>query len=510
MQGNSGTVVGIFSDITAARRTIDELHGKGIVAARLVENDQAVTFTGTAERDAGSGSEPGVGEYHRSHGVRGFLARLFGYDHDRADWNLNSDTETYFRNAYDKNSHLIIIEDCREPGLCRDVISRMGGVVEEQGSDYFHRERGSAAASGMSQTERADRPRDFDESLDSSRRSAVDHAADSGIGVDVDRMPFAHTIPPHEMTVSDRISQSRLSGTADHIPFAAQRTDEESRMERGDRGLTEDRASAERVTADADRMPFAGQSSETIVADAGGTASSRDSSFGTGVAEPSGPSFADDQTDDDLLVSAERLAFVDRPAQDDRAAGTVQLNASPGAGVPSDANSMPFAGSSLDTGARAEPDAGRMPVTDRRATAGATANSGTSLSEQGSLKGDRALDGISGDADRTPLVGQLSHRDNPVRAGGGSSGDPVIDSILSGDDRIHDRGVSNADVARLSSDRMMETEDKDQHLVDEDIEELNPDRRRAGLQDRSSDNGHILPDHSFPPPPTNPPAHPGA
>jgi hypothetical protein len=459
MQGENKTVVGIFSDITDARRAIDELHGKGIVAARLVENDLAVTFTGTAERETAGSGDYAAGEQHRSHGVRGFLARLFGYDSDHADWKLSSDTESYFRNAYDKNSHLIIIEDCSEVSLCRDIISRMGGVVEEQGGDYFHRERGAGAASDRDLADRTERSHDFDESLDSSRRSAVDHAADSGLGVDVDRMPFAHTIPPHDMTVSDRISQSRLSGTADHIPFSDTRLDE-SRTEGENRSHAGKRPSSGRVTADADRMPFAGQSSETVMAGTSGAGSTRESTLGTGVSEPTQRSFADDHADDDLHVQAERLAFADRPEGADRYAG---------------------ASSARDA----------------------------AISDQTTIKGDRALDGISGDADRTPLAGQLSHKEQHVRAGGGSSGDPTIDSVLIGDDRIHDRGVSNADVARVSSDRIMEVEDNDQHLVDEDIEELNRGRRGAGLQDRSLDNGHILPDHSFPPPAANPPAHPG-
>jgi hypothetical protein len=485
MQNENRTVVGIFSDITAARRAIDELHGKAIVAARLVENDQTVTFTGTAEREASSSGDYSADEQHRGRGVRGFLARLFGYDDNHADWKLSSDTESYFRNAYDKNSHLIIIENCSDASLCREIISRMGGVVEEQGSDYFHKERSSDLASGKGSVGRMDRPHEFDESLNSSRRSAADHAADSGLGVDVDRMPFAHTIPPQNMTVSDRISQSRLSGTADHIPFTETEANE-SRSESENRSSSKDRHSTGRVTADADRMPFAGQSSETVLSGVMEANSSRDSSLGTGVSEPAGRSFADEDDEEDLLLSAERLAFVDRPEDSVASTGSRPIERSHGSGVPSDANSMPLAGRSLDTGVRA------------------SSKRNSSNSGQAPMKGDRALDGISGDADRTPLVGQLSKKDIPIRAGGGTSGDRTIDSIIIGDDRIHDRGVSNADVARLSSDRIMEDDEHDQHLVDEDIDELSGKGRRPGAQDRSLDNGHILPDHSFPPPASHP------
>lgn len=160
MQSQSRTVVGIFPDITDARRATDDLHSQGISTARLVENEQAVTFTGTAEREGASGGD-------HAGGIKGFFTRLFGLDDHHADWKLNADSESYFQDAYNKKHHLVIIEDCSNVGLCRDIIAGRGGVSEEQGGHYYQ-----AGASG---------------------RGPGDNARDSGLGVDVDRMPFAHT-----------------------------------------------------------------------------------------------------------------------------------------------------------------------------------------------------------------------------------------------------------------------------------------------------------------------------
>jgi hypothetical protein len=202
-----------------------------------------------------------------------------------------------------------------------------------------------------------------------------------------------------------------------------------------------------------------------------------DASFGTGVAVPSEyMSFGGQASGDSLLTTADRMGSDEPAADSDEISVTAQssqtrpggaseasnINRSGHAGVASDSNSMPFAGQSLDTGVRVDDVRGmRVP-------------------------GDRALNGISGDADRTPL------------AGVGASGARALDASLIGDDRVHDRGVSNADVARISSDRMMELDDDDQHLAEEDTD-FETGRRRAGAPDQSLDNGHILPDRSFPP-----------
>jgi hypothetical protein len=250
------TVVGIFPEIADARRATDDLHSQGISTARLVENELAVTFTGTAEREGAGGSDHGGS-------IKGFFARLFGWNDHRSDWKLNADTESYFQDAYNKKHHIVIIEDCRNVSLCRDIIAARGGTSEELGGHHYQAGAGARTITG-------------------------ENASDSGLGVDVDRMPFSHT----------QQHQSRLDS-------------------------------------------------------------------------------------------------------------------------------------------------------------------------------DRALDGMSGDADRTPLAGQGAHRVGVDRA---------LNTTLVGDDRIHDHGVSNADVARISSDRIMELDDDDQELVD----------------DERADNGHILPDRSFP------------
>ncbi|WP_141731372.1 hypothetical protein [Oligoflexus tunisiensis] len=504
MRSENRTVVGIFSDITAARRATDELHSKGISAARLVENDQALTFTGTAE-----------GEHHRGGGIKGFFARLFGFDDDRPAWQLSSDSETWFQDAYDKKHHLVVIEDCTDISLSREIISRMGGVVEEKGSHYYHTERGSqrSQATAADASARAGSP-DFstdssrginserqparDESLDSGRRAAVDPAASSALGVDVDHMPFGHsashrdTAGGNRMSVSDRISQSGLSGTADHVPFSGQVSGVDS-SQGGDRVSSAGRSSTAGTSANADDMPFAGQSSDVSL----GQTISSDPSFGTGVSVPSEhTSFAGQALGDSLIVSADRLASVDRSSDTDsgsrkdtsmESGQSSSTSAGSASGVPSDSNSMPFAGRSLNTGVTVHGGPGGTSVAGR----------------------DRALDGISGDADRTPLVGQRSQDGKSINPGPGASAHRSFDATIVGDDRIHDRGVSNADVSRLSSDRIMELDEEDQPIVDKTGGGIDRVGRLADSEDESIDNGHILPDRSFPPPRPQSPTQPG-
>lgn len=186
MQSENTTVVGIFSEIADARRATDDLHSQGISTARLVENELAVTFTGTAEREGASSSEHGGG-------IKAFFARLFGLSEHRSDWKLSEDTESYFRDAYNKKHHLVIIEDCRNVGLCRDIIAARGGISEEQGGHHY-----KAAANA---------------------RLTGENATDSGLGVDVDRMPFSHTQDHHSRPMADR-SLNGMSGDADRSPLA--------------------------------------------------------------------------------------------------------------------------------------------------------------------------------------------------------------------------------------------------------------------------------------------------
>ncbi|HYX32843.1 MAG TPA: hypothetical protein VE954_06995 [Oligoflexus sp.] len=467
MQSENRTVVGIFSDITEAKRAVDELHGQGVSEARLVENDLAVTFTGTAERE-------GADEHHKSRGITGFFARLFGMDDDRPSWKLSSDSESYFQDAYNKKHHLIVIEDCTDVSLCRDIISRMGGVAEDQGSHHYHNERGSqrgqsmaAGASGLAGqsnltannglTHRAEGWADTDESLDSGRRSSPDYAADGLGSVDVDRMPFAHHPSPetsasgHQVSVSDRISQSRLSGTADRIPFSDQAPIADSSFGLG------------------------ANANDSLMT---GSFPSRDPDLGTGVTVPTaGRSFAGASPDDSLLLSADQGGTDDRSSNQGQTSGSSHES---GVGVPSDSNSMPFAGHSLNTGITANGGPALPSDSDRRGVSGTGGHTASS---------DRALDGISGDADRSPLVGQRSYNEDPLRSAATS---------LIGDERISDRGVSNTDVSRLSSDRIMELDDDDQHLIDDDSDRIENVRRGAAGQDKSLDNGHILPSRSMP------------
>ncbi len=144
MQTESRTLIGVFSDVTDAKRATDELRALGISQVRLVENDQDVSFTGTAERQGAST----VGSYgsqveHKKTGIGAFFSRLFGFDdsQDRSTWSLNRDSEAYFQEAYDRKHHLVVVEDCSNPTACREVIIRFGGAIEERGGHYYETER---------------------------------------------------------------------------------------------------------------------------------------------------------------------------------------------------------------------------------------------------------------------------------------------------------------------------------------------------------------------------------
>ncbi|WP_141733011.1 YsnF/AvaK domain-containing protein [Oligoflexus tunisiensis] len=143
MQAGSRTIIGIFSELTDAKHATDELRSLGISTVRLVENDQDVTFTGTAERQGASSGDVahGLNAEHKKTGIGAFFSRLFGFDDDRPTWNLSRDSEAYFQNAYDRKHHLVIVEDCSDLTVCREVITRFGGQIEEQGGQYYETER---------------------------------------------------------------------------------------------------------------------------------------------------------------------------------------------------------------------------------------------------------------------------------------------------------------------------------------------------------------------------------
>jgi uncharacterized protein (TIGR02271 family) len=144
MQTGSRTLIGVFSDLTDAKHATEELRALGISQVRLVENDQEATFTGTAERQGARSTDSYSSDgSHKKSGIGAFFARLFGFDddHDRTAFNLNRDSEAYFQEAYDRKHHLVIVEDCSDLSVCREVIIRFGGKVEEQGSRYYETER---------------------------------------------------------------------------------------------------------------------------------------------------------------------------------------------------------------------------------------------------------------------------------------------------------------------------------------------------------------------------------
>jgi uncharacterized protein (TIGR02271 family) len=210
MQTGSRTLIGVFSDLTDAKRATDELRALGISQVRLVENDQDVTFTGTAERQGASSADSYSSDVsYKKTGIGAFFARLFGFDddRDRSSFHLNRDSEAYFQNAYDRKSHLVIVEDCNDLAVSREVITRFGGEVEEQGSHYYETERyrdrdltssslgmstdsslsGSSLSSDPSRSSDSRSNLDRDSSLTSSRGDFSADSSLSGNRMDYDR-----------------------------------------------------------------------------------------------------------------------------------------------------------------------------------------------------------------------------------------------------------------------------------------------------------------------------------
>jgi uncharacterized protein (TIGR02271 family) len=183
MQTGSRTLIGVFSDLTDAKRATDELRALGISQVRLVENDQDATFTGTAERQGASSTDSYSSDIgHKKTGIGAFFSRLFGFDddRDRSTWSLNRDSEAYFQEAYDRKHHLVIVEDCSDLSVCREVITRFDGEVEEQGSRYYETERYrdrdlSSSTLGMNSDNSLSSSRlDMDQSLSTSNRMDLD------------------------------------------------------------------------------------------------------------------------------------------------------------------------------------------------------------------------------------------------------------------------------------------------------------------------------------------------
>lgn len=199
MQTGSRTLIGVFSDVTDAKRATDELRALGISQVRLVENDQDVTFTGTAERQGASSTDDYSSNFeHKKTGIGAFFSRLFGFDdsRDRSTWSLNQDSEAYFQEAYDRKHHLVIVEDCNDPTVCREVINRFGGEIEDRGSQYYeterYRDRDLASSSGLgmgvdSSLSSSRMDLDRDSSLTNTRGDFSADSTLSGNRLDMDR-----------------------------------------------------------------------------------------------------------------------------------------------------------------------------------------------------------------------------------------------------------------------------------------------------------------------------------
>jgi uncharacterized protein (TIGR02271 family) len=135
MQNDTRTIVGAFSSYSSAMQAADQLRHAGYAKVRMVEN-QPMDSSGPnyPGKQAKVQSEP------KKSGIAGFFARLFNLDEDRPNWKLSPDSEEYFQDAYRRNQHLLIVEDCNDKGRCHEIIRSMGGTVEDRGGQIYERE----------------------------------------------------------------------------------------------------------------------------------------------------------------------------------------------------------------------------------------------------------------------------------------------------------------------------------------------------------------------------------
>ncbi|WP_176736570.1 YsnF/AvaK domain-containing protein [Oligoflexus tunisiensis] len=138
MQNDTRTIVGAFSSYSNAQSAADQLRHAGYSKVKLVENSAADRHSdNTGPNYPGKLATPN--REHEKSGIAGFFARLFNFN-ERPTWKPSSESEAYFQEAYRRNQHLLIVEDCHDIRRCHEIIQSMGGTVEERASQIYERE----------------------------------------------------------------------------------------------------------------------------------------------------------------------------------------------------------------------------------------------------------------------------------------------------------------------------------------------------------------------------------
>lgn len=136
---NSMAVIGEFSNLSDAETAVQNLRRENIgTKVRLIENDSSEDVLHT---NSASAMRPERNESPSTGGISGFFARLFGFEDERKDLSLNSDSELYFRDGYQKKHHFVVVDGCADVQRCSQLLMSSGGTIEQRGSELYEQER---------------------------------------------------------------------------------------------------------------------------------------------------------------------------------------------------------------------------------------------------------------------------------------------------------------------------------------------------------------------------------
>jgi len=138
----SGTVIGVFTDLTKAQDAVESLRRQHIgTSVRLIENDFSEDFNAESNRMGASSNDRDYTSKDEG-GIGGFFARLFGFEDEkpRSELKLNADSELYFTDSYQNKHHFVLVEGAADQSEVRSILISLGATIEDRGSELYERE----------------------------------------------------------------------------------------------------------------------------------------------------------------------------------------------------------------------------------------------------------------------------------------------------------------------------------------------------------------------------------
>lgn len=153
MDTSRTSVIGTFSDLSAAQRAVDELQSCGYSSSevRLIANDQVESNTTSNNSFGSSESSATWTRDHPDHkgGIMNFFSRLFGLDDaddkvDRSNYHRTSsyddESRRYFEDYYQQRRHLVIVNAARDRAETVRILESCGAMVEDRASKLYDQE----------------------------------------------------------------------------------------------------------------------------------------------------------------------------------------------------------------------------------------------------------------------------------------------------------------------------------------------------------------------------------